>query len=435
MQEEVSDIFDRQGGDSEKTGADPNDDEIGGEEVVVSWTGGLSWVSAERWTKPDRPDPHPPPARRPPRSRVRKKKFEKTQNPASDKTPPFAWSLLPVNYFRVNGQDGSCMYKWQVAVLEPPCRMARGVPARRQWQSVVRSGRPREEYLPPHLCPLAMKVNRGEGGGAGSNNPKGVVKGHKKGMPGRKPGLKVKVREKVGGVGGGGGRKGGGANSRDEGGWGLAEADVPTPQPCLLGEAVESREGSGEEVKSKDTVRGKKVGKKGKGRKDAQTGLCEGGSEKPAGGTEGKRKIGSANKQTSTPNNPPAPQLLPKKKTHMGAKNNSAVSTETKKKAENSIKNVKTKSSPAVHNRLFASSSELENENLPKLPQLKDNKSSQEKKADSEKNSKVKIQRVRTDVDGDEKKRARKKMDKATMAKRKLNRMKKLGFLSAPPRR
>ena len=73
MQEEVGDIFDRQGGDSEKTGADPNDDEIGGEEVVVSWTGGLSWVSAERWTKPDRPDPHPPPARRPPRSRVSKK--------------------------------------------------------------------------------------------------------------------------------------------------------------------------------------------------------------------------------------------------------------------------------------------------------------------------------------------------------------------------
>merc|ERR1711974_3025 len=31
--------------------------------------------------------------------------------------------------------------------------------------------------------------------------------------------------------------------------------------------------------------------------------------------------------------------------------------------------------------------------------------------------------------------RARKKVDKTKMAKRKLNRMKKLGFLSAPPRR
>ena len=307
--------------------------------------------------------------------------------------------------------------------------MARGVPARRQWQSVVRSGRQREEYLPPHLCPETMKVNRGEGGGAGSNKPKGAVKGHKKGMAGRKPGLKVKVREKVGGVGGGGGLKGGGANSRAEAGWGLPE----TPQPCLL---AESRGGSGGEGKSKDTGRGKKVGGKGKGKgKETQTGVCEGGVEKPAGGTEGKRKIGSANKQTSTPTNPNAPQIIPKKKTQMGAKNNPTVSTENKKKAENSIKNVKTKSSPAVHNRLFASNSELENEILPKVPQLKDNKSSQEKKSDSERNSKGKIHKGRTDVDGDDKKRARKKLDKAMMAKRKLSRMKKLGFLSAPPRR
>ena len=268
-----------------------------------------------------------------------------------------------------------------------------------------------------------MKVNRGEGGGTGPNNPKGAVKGPKKGMPGRKPGLKVKVREKVGGVGGAGGRKGGGANSRAEGGWGLtAEAALPSPQPCEPG--VESREGSGKEGSSKDTGRGKKG--RGKGRKDAQTGVCEGGSEKPAGGTEGKRKIGSA-KQTSTP----ASSHLPKKKTQMGAKKkNPTVSTENKKKAENSIKNVKTKSSPAVHNRLLAGKSDLENENSPNVPQLKDNKSSQEKKSDSERNPKV---NPRTDVE--EKKRSRKKVDKAAMAKRKLNRMKKLGFLSAPPRR
>ena len=56
---------------------DLNDDEISGEEVVVSWTRlrGPSWVSGERWTqwKPGRPDPHPPPARRPPKWRVDKK--------------------------------------------------------------------------------------------------------------------------------------------------------------------------------------------------------------------------------------------------------------------------------------------------------------------------------------------------------------------------
>ena len=90
---------------------------------------------------------------------------------------------------------------------------------------------------------------------------------------------------------------------------------------------------------------------------------------------------------------------------------------------------MKTKTSPAVHNRLLAGKSDLESENSPNVPQLKDNKSSQEKKSDQERNPKVK----RTDVE--EKKRSRKKVDKAAMAKRKLNRMKKLGFLSAPPRR
>ena len=300
--------------------------------------------------------------------------------------------------------------------MEPPCRMARDVPARRQWQSVVRSAWAREVYLPPHLCPLTMKVNRGEGGGAGSNNPKGVVKGSKKGMPGRKPGLKVKVREKVGGVGGGG-RKGGGAKSRAEGGWGLAEAAVPTPQPCLLGQPVEGGEGSGKETK--ESGRGKKGTKKG--RKDART--CEGGSEKPAGGTEGKRKIGSGKLQTPNNPDPPAPALNKKK---MGPKNNPTVSRENKM---NSIKNVKTKTLPAVHNRLLASKSDLENENSPKVPLLKDNKSSHQERK-SEKNAKVKSEK-----ESEEKRRARKKVDKTTMAKRKLNRMKKLGFLSAPPRR
>ena len=318
------------------------------------------------------------------------------------------------------------------SVLEHPRRMARwDVPARPQWQSVVRSAWPREDYSPPCLWPLTMKVNRGEGGGTGPNNPKGSVKGGKKGMPGRKPGAKVKVREvKAGGVdvSGGGGRKGGGANSSRgaDGGWGLAPEAVPLPssQPCEQPESRPVKEASS----SKATGRGKKAG--GKGWKDAQTREGEGGkSGKPAGGTEGKRKIGSA-KQTSTPSNN---QNLPKKKTRK--KNNPpTVSTDKKKKkAENSIKNVKTKTSG--HKRLLASKSELENENSPNVPQLKDNKYSHpEKKSDSEKNPKVKSERgSRTDVE--EVKRSRKKLDKATMAKRKLNRMKKLGFLSAPPRR
>ena len=312
--------------------------------------------------------------------------------------------------------------------LEPPCRMARDVPARRQWQSVVRSVWTREEYLPPDLWPLTMKVNRGEGGGTGPNNPKGVVKGHKKGMPRRKPGLKVKVREKVGGVGDGGGRKGGGANSRTEGGSGLAEAGVPSPQPFVLGEGIKSTKASLKEKKSQERGRGKKA----KARKAAQTGLWEGGGgEKPAGGTEAKRKIGLA-RQTSTQqslHNPAA-----KKKVE--PKNDSNVSTENKK-AENSIKNVKANRFHDNHNKLLARNSDMDNEILPRVPQ-KENKSSQEKKSDSleEKNPKSeKIWKPTTNQDPDKRKRSRKKLDKATMAKRKLSRMKKLGFLSAPPRR
>ena len=163
--------------------------------------------------------------------------------------------------------------------------MARGVPARRQWQSVVRSLL-RGEELSPTSClgSTTMKVNRGEGGGAGPANPKGQVKGAKKGLPGRKPGLKVKVREKVGGVVGGGGRKGGVANSRAEGGGELTEAVVPSLQPG--GSAGEEREGREASVKEK-TLKGKKGAKKGKVKKDSE-------GEKVAGGTEGNRKIGTS---------------------------------------------------------------------------------------------------------------------------------------------
>ena len=81
------------------------------------------------------------------------------------------------------------------------------------------------------LGSTTMKVNRGEGGGAGPANPKGQVKGAKKGLAGRKPGLKVKVREKVGGVVGAGGRKGGVANSRAEGG---GSSQKRSSLPCNL---------------------------------------------------------------------------------------------------------------------------------------------------------------------------------------------------------
>ena len=125
---------------------DLNDAEISEEEVVVSWTRGPSWVSGERWTqwKPGRPDPHPPPARRPPKSRVDKKLWKDTESSLPENPAP-ARAPLPVNYFRVKSEDGSGKYKCRVPVFEHPCRMAREVPARRQWQSVVRSVLVREE--------------------------------------------------------------------------------------------------------------------------------------------------------------------------------------------------------------------------------------------------------------------------------------------------
>ena len=140
---QVGDISNQQGGDNVE---DLNDDEISGEEVVVSWTRGPSWVSGERWTqwKPGRPDPHPPPARRPPKSRVDKKLWKDTESSLPENPAP-ARAPLPVNYFRVKSEDGSGKYKCRVPVFEHPCRMARDVPARRQWQSVVRSVLVREE--------------------------------------------------------------------------------------------------------------------------------------------------------------------------------------------------------------------------------------------------------------------------------------------------
>ena len=319
-------------------------------------------------------------------------------------------------------EDGGDNSKLQVVIFKPPGGMARGVPARRQWQSVVRSLL-RGEELSPTSClgSTTMKVNRGEGGGAGPANPKGQVKGAKKGLPGRKPGLKVKVREKVGGVVGGGGRKGGVANSRAEGGGELTEAVVPSLQPGGSADG-EEREGREASVKEK-TLKGKKGAKKGKVKKDSE-------GEKVAGGTEGKRKIGSSaskEQHTSTSGH----HQVSKKKNPSSLKNNPAASSENKRKGENSIKIAKTKgSSAAVHN------SDLENEDSPNVPQ-KDSKSSLEKKSESgsENNPKVKSEKSHKPETDLEKKRLKKKLDKAVMAKRKLSRMKKLGFLSAPPRR
>ena len=316
-------------------------------------------------------------------------------------------------------EDGGDNSKLQVVIFKPPGGMARGVPARRQWQSVVRSLL-RGEELSPTSClgSTTMKVNRGEGGGAGPANPKGQVKGAKKGLAGRKPGLKVKVREKVGGVVGAGGRKGGVANSRAEGGGELAEAIVPSLQPG--GSAREEREAF---VKEK-TLKGKKGAKKGKVKKDSE-------GEKVAGGTEGKRKIGSSASSKEQHTSTSGHHQVQKKKNPSSLKNNPAASSENKRKGENSIKIAKTKgSSAAVHN------SDLENEDSPNVPQ-KDSKSSLEKKSESgsENNPKVKSEKSHKPETDLEKKRLKKKLDKAVMAKRKLSRMKKLGFLSAPPRR
>ena len=319
-------------------------------------------------------------------------------------------------------EDGGDNSKLQVVIFKPPGGMARGVPARRQWQSVVRSLL-RGEELSPTSClgSTTMKVNRGEGGGAGPANPKGQVKGAKKGLAGRKPGLKVKVREKVGGVVGAGGRKGGVANSRAEGGGELTEAIVPSLQPG--GSASEEREGREASVKEK-TLKGKKGAKKGKVKKDVD-------GEKVAGGTEGKRKIGSSASSKEQHTSTSGHHQVQKKKNPSSLKNNPAASSENKRKGENSIKIAKTKgSSAAVHN------SDLENEDSPNVPQ-KDSKSSLEKKSESgsENNPKVKSEKSHKPETDLEKKRLKKKLDKAVMAKRKLSRMKKLGFLSAPPRR
>jgi hypothetical protein len=142
-----------------------------------------------------------------------------------------------------------------------------------------------------------------------------------------------------------------------------------------------------------------------------------------------------------------------------------AVSKEGKKKKKKdaSVKYPKTKTSSIFHKRPSSANSgentDIENEILPKVPH-KDNKSSQEKKSDlaTEKHPKLKTdksekqgkasgkkrkgdgverQKVANMSDEEEEERAprKKRLDKTTLAKRKLSRMKKLGFLSAPPRR
>ena len=264
-------------------------------------------------------------------------------------------------------------------------------------------------------------VSRGatEGARPGGRGARGGVKG---------PRGKVKVREKSEGKGGGGG------GGRKEGNGGVGR--VPSPDR----RAEPGGQGAGGATTQGKARKGRK-GEQVVAERDVAPGTSLQGS---------KKKIGSV-KQSATR----SVDVSSEKKVSQQSTSNPPGSKEHKKKKDSSMKNAKSKASSIFLNRPSSTSNaentDVENEILPKVPH-KDNKSSQEKKSDSatEKHPKPKSdksQKPKTDVkveerdrkgnviDNELRKKRKKKKDKATLAKRKLSRMKKLGFLSAPPRR